>query len=106
MIVHGSVEIAKRHRFAQLTSRRNPVRARDGPRPPQHLFIGMHVSTVDESRDALSGHLVFLFTLLYAASVFLFIYFSFYFLLRLQYEQRWGGMGGTARLPRAGLATV
>ena len=39
-IVHGSVEPAKRHQLASLTSRRNPERVRDGPRPGNRLGIG------------------------------------------------------------------
>ena len=61
VIAHGSEEHTKRHQFAQWTSRRNHVRTRDGPRPAWHQ--GKHV---DASRDAPSGHLLFLFSLLYA----------------------------------------
>ena len=65
VIAHGSKEPAKRHQFAQLTSRRIPVRARDGPRPAWHQ--GKHV---DASRDALYGHLLALFSLFYALCVY------------------------------------
>ena len=62
---HVSKQPAKRHQFAQLTSRRNPARVRDGPKFAWHL--GKYV---DASSDALSGHLLFLFSLLYALCVY------------------------------------
>ena len=46
--VHGSVEPPKRHRLAKLTSRRNHVRARDGPR----LAYDIAPRHVDASRGA------------------------------------------------------
>ena len=33
VVVHGCVYPSKRHELASSMSRRNPVRARDGPRP-------------------------------------------------------------------------
>ena len=69
-------------------SRRNPVRARDGPKPVLHL--GMHV---DASRDALSGYLPFYSLFVVRAMC----VFGFWFLVFPPYGQRGGG--GTAGVP-------